>query len=174
MKPTELRLLVSQIAAGLGVALDSPQFAARLLDRIGNLQHQAQHAQLLNHCLEKNRALHARNAELHARMLRLPQMATTDASCHPLFHVFNSCVRRALEEESSAPGAPCAFWHQSWVELAEHYGSGFLYAQAMQKLREAQLATAAESAARKRIEAINHIAKGLLYERQQGTVEDGP
>lgn len=172
MKPTELRVLVRQIAAVLELPWDGPQLAARLLDRISDLQHQAQHAQVLNHCLEKNRALNAQNAELRARVMRMPQIAAVQTTSHPLFHIFNGCVQRALQEESSSPGGPCSFWQQSWFELAENYGSGFLYAQAIQKLREAQLSAGAESASRKRIEAINHIAKGLLYERQQRPSED--
>ena len=175
MKLSELRVLVEQIATGLDIPVDSPHLASQLLDRIGNLRHQEQHSRVLNHCLEKNRALNAQNAELQMSLLRKPQGATADTAAHPLFHVFNCCVQRSLQDDhGTASSKPCPFWQQSWVELADHYGAGFLYAQAAQKLREAQLVATAEAAAKKRIEAINHIAKGLLYERQRQLPEELP
>lgn len=166
MNAMEAHTALIQIATGLDIPVDSPVLVDRILDRIGNLRHQAQHAQVLSHCLEKNKALHAYNAELQATLHRMPQSPSYSLTAHPLYHIFNTCIQRSLQEEQDKTGH-FPFWTQPWVELAETYGAGFLYAQAIQRLREAQCLVAHEGAARKRLDAINRIAMGLLHERRK-------
>lgn len=173
MKTTERDQLVIQIAKGLGIPADSPTLGECILDRLNNLMHQAQHVQILYHCLKKNRALNARNAELRAILQQSAQAPSAASLTHPLFHIFNACVRRAqLDEAGLTHGSKPAFWKLTWVELAENYGSGFLYAQAMQKLREAQHLDPTADGRTKHMEAINYIAMGLLHEGGQDPIKE--
>lgn len=81
-----------------------------------------------------------------------------DAQPHPLQLVFDKCVAHAIE------ASPKAFCDQYWVDLAEQFGVGLLYGEAAQLLMKSQRA-APEERMLDMIEVINHVAKGVLFEK---------
>lgn len=86
---------------------------------------------------------------------------------HPLQDVFDQCVAQATEgkgNERHGNGKP--FLEQPWVDIADTYGTGFLYGQAAKKLREAMQMTG-EARERELYGAINYVAMGLLHEEMR-------
>lgn len=164
--PADPATLLHHLAALFNLTVDSPDFGDRLLDRIGNLQHQNRHQQLFEHCLRRNRVLTQENRTLQLALERMAAPTDSTGSPHPLYLIFNRCIERSLQE-TRAQATETDFWHHRDLELAVHYGPGYLYAQAMHDLRQAQAMPRQKGQAR-RLEAINHIAMGLLHEERRG------
>lgn len=124
--------------------------------------------------LARCRQLEARNVELEHQnqigattSLELRQALRTLQALtqHPLQQVFNDGVQQAAGGKGNERhGDGKAFDEQPWVDLAEAFGSGFLFGQAAKKLREAQKLPTHEARRHERLGAINYIAMGILFE----------
>lgn len=146
----------------------------KLLDRVANLVHQNKHAHTGHELSEKNKALASQNAELTdklnkaygaVRVLQETLMQVDTATDHPLFKIFKQAIDQAQNgkgEERHGQGKP--FMQQPWRRLGDVYGSEYFFAKADHKLETATRLVAKELRLTLRLQALNHIAMGLLHE----------
>lgn len=95
-------------------------------------------------------------AEVRDKLTALESSDADDAP-HPLQLIFDRCIAQAKQESAKD------FCDQYWVDLADRFGVGFLYGEAAQLIIQSRSAPQSTRTI-DLLDAINHVAKGLLYE----------